>query len=287
MNVSQSFKAAIVSILFLGLVVVGPAPASAGDMWFQQALFLAHIPLGGGQFFTTNYVFTASEGANTTVNVKCFNETSQRIGPVAGVNVELGATGQLAQHTPTTLGVTSDVLFTSTGNGWCWANNVNSGLDFTTQVTVGVTTDLTPGGILNSASSSFVGTTHGSGEVTSAVGGIPFFTTSGGAQHFLILLNALTVSRTVTLTLFDANGIPQGAPLVRNLSGRDLDPLSIPAVFGVVPTPPTSGSMKIVASGTGVLGWYLQVYPTGSRAIFAPIGLDGDNTTQLPSGSAP
>ena len=285
MHASRSFKVAIVGILLLGFVVLSPASGSAGDMWFQQALFLAHIPLGGGQFFTTNYVFTASEGANTTVNVKCFNDTSQRIGPPAGVNVELSATGQLAQHTPTTLGVTSDVLFTSSGVGWCWANNINSGLDFTTQVTVGVTTDLTPGGILNSASSSFVGTTHGSGEVTAGLAGVPFFTTSGGAQHFLVLLNALTTARTVTITLFDANGIPQGSPLVRNLSSRDLDALSIPAVFGV-PTPPTSGSMRIVASGNGVLGWYLQVLPTGSRAVFAPIGLDGDNTTQLPSASA-
>jgi hypothetical protein len=280
MSASQFFKAAIVGILFLGLVVVGPATASAGDMWFQPALFLVHLPLGGGQFYTTNYIFAASEGANTTVNVKCFNDASQRIGPVAGVNVELSATGQVARHTPTTLGVTSDPLFT--GNGWCWANNINSGLDFTTEITLGLTTDLTVGAILNSASSTFVGTSHGLGEVSSAIGGVPFFTTTGGALHFLILLNPLTTARTLTLTLFDANGIQQGAPLVRNLSARDLDALSIPAVFGVA-TPPTSGSVRLNANGNGFNGWYLQIYPTGSRAVFAPIGLDGDNTTQLPT----
>jgi len=286
MNVSQSFKAAIVGILFLGLVAVGPAPASAGNMWFQQALFLAHIPLGGGQFFTTNYVFAANEGA-ASINVKCFNDGFQRIGPLAGVNIALSATGQLANHTPTTLGVASDPLFSS-GVGWCWASIIQSGLDFNTQITVGVTTDLTPNGILNSASSTFIGASTGLGESSANISGVPFFTTSGGAQAFLVLVNALTTTRTLTLTLFDANGIPQGPPLVRSLNGRALLALSVPSAFGV-PTPPTSGSIKITMNapnGQGYLGYFLQVYPNG-RNIFTALGLDGDDTAQLPWAGAP
>jgi hypothetical protein len=54
MSASPFFKATIVGILFLGLVVLGPASASAGNMFREQALSLAHINLGGGQFFTTN-----------------------------------------------------------------------------------------------------------------------------------------------------------------------------------------------------------------------------------------
>src|SRR5262249_40265248 len=158
----------------------------AVNMWWQQAIVLIHVPLGSGLFFTTNYVFTASEGGNTTVNVKCFNETSQRIGPAAGVNVELSATGQLSQQTPTTLAVTTDPLFT--GLGWCWANNVNSGLDFNVQSTIGATTDLTPNALLSNPNAALVAANTGLAETSSNVGGIPFFTTAGGTVNFMFLL---------------------------------------------------------------------------------------------------
>ena len=286
MNVSRSFKVAIVGMLLLGLVVLGPSSASAGNMWFQQALFLAHIPVGGGLFFTTNYAIAANEGA-ASVNVKCFNDSFQRIGPLAGVNVALSATGQVANHTPTALGVASDPLFAS-GFGWCWASVIQSGLDFNTQINVGVTSDLTPGGILNSSSSIFVGVNAGLGETSSNVSGVPFFTTSGGAVAFLVLVNALTTTRTLTLSLFDANGIAQGPPLVRSLNGRALLALQIPNAFGVL-TPPTNGSVRITMNapnGQGYLGYFLQVYPNG-RMLFTALGLDGDDTAQLPLAGAP
>jgi len=286
MNVSRSFKVAIVGMLLLGLVVLGPSSASAGNMWFQQALFLAHIPLGGGLFFTTNYVFAANEGA-ASINVKCFNDSFQRIGPISGVNIAFNATGQVANHTPTTLGVASDPLFAS-GFGWCWASVIQSGLDFNTQINVGVTSDLTPGGILNSSSSIFVGVNAGLGETSANVSGVPFFTTSGGAAAFLILVNALTTTRTLTLSLFDANGNAQGPPLVRSLNGRALLALQIPNAFGVL-TPPTSGSVRITMNapnGQGYLGYFLQVYPNG-RMLFTALGLDGDDTAQLPLAGAP
>ena len=85
MGMRQFVRAGIASILLLGLAFLGPAPASA-DLWRQQAILLLHVPLGGGTFFTTNHMITGTTGA-ITVNVKCFNESSQRIGPAVGVNV--------------------------------------------------------------------------------------------------------------------------------------------------------------------------------------------------------
>ena len=284
MSASQFIKATAVALLFLGVVVFSPIQALAANQWFQQALFLAHINLGGGQFFTTNFVFAATDTGAVSINVKCFNDSFQRIGPPAGVNVALSAVGQVVQHTPTTLGVTTDPLFAS-GAGWCWASSIASGLDYTTQITVGVTTDVTVGGILNSPSSTFVATNTGLGETSSNTGGVPFFTTTGGAQHFIVLLNPLTVTRTLTLNLHDASGNPQGLPLVRVLNGRALNSVSVPAAFGVA-TPPTSGSVRISATGAGWLGWYLQVYANG-RAIFNSIGIDGDFNAQLPLAGAP
>ena len=285
MGTSNFLKTGLVGVLLVGLAVLGPAPASAANMWFQQAIFLLHIPLGGGQFVTTNHVITATEGANTTVNVKCFNDTFQRIGPAPGVNVALNATGQVANHTPTTLLVTTDLLFT--GLGWCWANNINSGLDSNVQTTIGVTSDLTPGGLLNSPGSTLLGTSTGLAETSNNVGGIPFFSTVGGASAFAILLNPLPGAQPVTLQLYNATGVAQGAPLVRNLSGRDLDVLQIPQAFGL-PIPPTTGSVTITAGGNGYLGWIIQVYPTGGgRLLFTPIGLDGDNVFFLDPGDAP
>lgn len=284
MDARQSFKAAIIGILFLGCVGLGPAPASAANQWWQQALLLAHIPLGGGQFFTINYVLTATEGANT-VNIKCFNDALQRIGPAAGVNIQASATGQSAQHTPTTLVVASDPLFAS-GIGWCWANNTNTQLDYNVLTTVGITSNLTPGGILNSPTSTFVAANTGLGETSSGKGGIPYFTTSGGAQNFLIVVNPLTTTQTLTFTLYDSTGFQQGSPLVRVFGGRALQVQSIPGAFGLA-TPPTTGSVSISTTGGGFLGWLIQAYPTGSRLIFTSIGLDGDDTSQLPQSSAP
>ena len=90
MGAKRTFKAGAVGLLFIGLTVLGATPAWATNMWWQQALLLVHIPVGN-QTFTTNYLFTASEGANTTINVKCYNDLLQRIGPVAGVNVMVAA----------------------------------------------------------------------------------------------------------------------------------------------------------------------------------------------------
>jgi hypothetical protein len=286
MDIRQFLKTTVVSLLFLGLVVVGADSALSGNMFREQAIFLAHIPLGGGQFFTTNYVFTATEGAGS-INLKCFNDQFQRIGPLLGVNVSLAATGQMAQHTPTTLAVTTDPLFAS-GVGWCFADTVVGSNDFNSQITVGVTSDLTVGGILNSASSSFIGHNTGLGETSRLNGGTPFFTSAGGAQHFLVLVNPYTTTTTLSLQLFDTSGNQQGPTLSRTLNGRALLAVSVPAAWGLT-TPPTTGNVRIQGAsivGQGYLGWSIQAYPNG-RVIFNAVGLDGDTIDQIPPAAAP
>jgi hypothetical protein len=279
-------------VLVVGLIVLPPAPASASNMWFQQAIVLIHVPLGGGMAFTTNYVFTASDAAPTTVNVKCFNESGQRVGPIAGVNVELNSTGQVRHLTPAELLVLTDPLFTATGIGWCWANNNLGGLDYNVQITIGATSDMGPNGILNSPNSTAVGTNTGLGDTSRNVGGVPFFTTIGGVENYIFLLNPTNAARTVNLQLFDALGTPQGAVLVRNLPPRDLDVLLVPQAFGLS-TPPTSGSVRLSMNpalpvGTsGYTGWFLQPRPIGSRMVFVAIGLDGDFDEPLSLGLAP
>ena len=286
MDARQFLKSAVVGLLFLGLVVVGADSALAGNMFREQAIFLAHIPLGGGQFFTANYVFTASEGAGS-INLKCFNDQFQRIGPLLGVNISLPTTGAVAQHTPTTLAVTTDPLFAS-GVGWCFADTVVGSNDFNSQITVGVTTDLTVGGILNSSSSTFIGHNTGQGETSRLFGGDTFFTTAGGAAHYLVMVNPLTTTTTLNLQLFDINGNQQGATISRTLNGRALISLVVPAAWGLT-TPPTSGNVRITGAsvvGQGWLGWYVQVYPNG-RIIFNSVGLDGDTIDQIPPAAAP
>ena len=278
MDACQSFKARVVGILFLGLVVVGTAPASADITWNQTVMLLFHIPLGDGQFFTTNYVITAS-GGTATVNIKCFSNTLQRIGPAAGVNVSLPAAGQVAQQTPILLGVVGDLFFGG-GVGWCWANNTLSGNLYDTQFTVGITTDLSPGGILNSGTPTFF---VGTGLTQMGIGGdIPFFTTAG-AQNFAFLLNPTSTSVALTLQLFNTSGIQQGSNLNRVLNPREVAVLPIPGVFGL-PTPPMSGSVRITA-GFGFLGWFLSQRANG--LIFSTLGLDINGAILLPAGFAP
>ncbi len=284
MRATQTFMAIILGVLVLGPIVLGAVPASAGNMWFEQAMLLAHIPLGGGQFFTVNYAFASPYGA-TTVNVKCFNDASQRIGPVAGVNVLLSAIGQVVLQTPTTLQVVTDPAFT-TGLGWCWGNG-GTFPQYNVQVTAGITSDLTPGGILNSPTSTFVAANTGLAEAAGA-GGIPYFTTSGGASNFLIVVNPLNVARTLSFTLWDANGIQQGPPLSRLLNAPGFQALSLPGAFGFS-TPPTGGTIQITAPGfvATYLGWLISVYPVGNRLTFTAIGLDENQYFPLPAAAAP
>jgi hypothetical protein len=292
MSARQFLTSGIVGILLLGLIILAPAPGSASTMWWQQVIVLIHVPLGENMAFTTNYVFTANDGAPTTINVRCFNDTSQRVGPQAGVNIELNSTGQVRHVTPAELGVLTDPLFTATGIGWCWTNNNASGLDYNVQITIGATSELGPSGILNSPNSTAVGTNTGLGDTSRNVGGIPSFTTIGGVENYVFLLNPTNAALTVNLQLFDAAGTLQGAVLVRNLSARDLDVVRIPEAFGLT-TPPTSGSLRLsmtpaLPAGTsGYTGWFLQPRPIGGRMVFVPIGLDGDFDEPLPVALAP
>jgi hypothetical protein len=285
MRTNRFTQGAIMAVLFLGVVVFGPVLASAGTQWNQQALLVLHIPVGGGQVFTTNFVFTATENA-TTVNVKCFNDIGSRVGPLAGVNIGFSRSNQVGQHTPTTLGLVSDALFTASGLGWCWASAPDPSVDFNVQATFGATSDLTPGGILSSPGATFIGHAPGSTETTAASGGVPFWTTAGGAQPFLVVLNPLKAASSVTIQLFDANGVLQGTgSLSRPLNPRSLVALVVPASFALT-SPPTNGSIKIAASTGPFLGWYFQEYPNG-RAVFAQVSLDADNTALLPIAEAP
>ena len=120
-----------------------------------------------------------------------------------------------------------------------------------------------------------------------ALGGIPYFTTNGGTQNFLVLVNPLTTTVALTLQLFDATGTKQGADLNRSFSGRSLQVLSIPGVFGVTPTPPTSGSVRITAGGPGFLGWLVMAQSSTGRVQFTAVGLDADNVVPLPVNAAP
>ena len=283
MRLRQLLNAGIARAVLVGLLVVlAPSPAVAGNMWTDQAILLVHIPVSGGQVFTTNYMITATEAA-VTVNIKCFNDASQRIGPIAGVNVPLAATGQVAFHTPSTLLVTTDPLFT--GVGWCWATNVVNDEEYNVQIVVGLTTNLGPNGILTSATSTLVAANTGLAETSSEHGGLPYFTTGPGVQNFLVLVNPLTAGRTLTIQLYDTNGVAQGAPLLRTLNGRGLQVLQVPGAFGL-PLPPASGSVTIIADGNGYLGWIVQVLGS-NRLLFSVIGLDEQDLTLLPQASAP
>ncbi len=142
---------------------------------------------------------------------------------------------------------------------------------------------MTPGGILNSSGSSFVGTSTGLTEYSIGKAGDPFFNSTGGAQHYLVLVNPLPGAGAVTVNPFSTSGNPSTG-INRTLSGRGLLALSIPGVFPQTPTTPTSGSLAML--GASYLGWYLQVFANG-KVIFNPIGLDTDDTALIPLAAAP
>ena len=272
----------LLGVLLAGLCLGAPSAASAANMYGNQVLFLLHMPLGGGTFFTTNYLFAATESDHTIVNVKCFNDAGQRIGPADGVDVDLRLRGDIAQHTPTTLLVTTDPLFSS-GIGWCWAHDPRA-IPYNVQITIGATTNLQPRGILDSTTSTLVGSSMGLDYFLQSIdgrpifGGTPFATADDKTLTYLMLINPTTRDGTVTLTL-------RGRTLRRRLTARSLQALSIPGVFGVGPMP-EGGSVTISVSGRGeggVLGWLVTAQPSTGRLQFTAVGLDASTSDRLPS----
>lgn len=269
-SLNASLKAAIGGALFLAVAVLNPTGAVA-DQWFSQAIPLLHIPLGNGLVFTSNYAFAATGSGAVTVNVKCFNDASQRIGPAPGVNVPLPAAGAVALHTPPTLAVTTDPLFL--GSGWCWAQALTAET-FSSQITVGATTNLGPGAIQNDPNALFVGNSTGLA-VTSRKLGIPYVTIGPGIQDFAMIVNPNPSVVSAAIGLWNASGVLQSPGfLIRNFPGRSLQVLSIPSDLGVV-TPPPSGSVAVgTAEAIGLLGWFFSVRASTNRATFLPAAAD-------------
>ena len=177
--------------------------------------------------------------------------------------------------------MTTDPLFT--GIGWCWANNILNEAGFNVETVLGLTPS--PSTILGSSNSTFVAANAGLTATSSGRGDMPIFFVGGGAQNFLILANPLTTDRILTLLLYDPDGVPLGPPLVRPLTGRGMQVLSVPQAFGVFPLRP-SGSVTMAANGNGYLGWIVQVQPP-TTLLFTAIGLKVDDLTLLTRPSAP
>lgn len=233
--------------------------------------------MGGGRFVTVNWIVFNPTSSGQIVNAKCFNDAFQRVGAAAGVNIELNPFQQ-ASHTPATLGITTDLLFT--GLGWCYFDNGGS-----SQISVAISFGLSggnPGDLLSSATSSFVASATALGYMSVEDGSVPHWTSESGWRFFLLIVNPTTINGTLRLRLYNTAGVQQGADLVRALNARDFDVIALPGAFGLT-TPPTSGAVDLLTSDTSFTGWVLAFNLATSQALLYNLPLIDIETVTINS----
>ncbi len=197
-----------------------------------------HFPSSGGGApgpWSTVYTVSNTTSTATTVNVKCYNEFAQRVGPAAGTTFTLTAFN-MNFYTPEALLLTTDPLFN--GFGWCYfavtaGDSISVGVGTGMRGIAGNTT------IFGSNNSRAIAMDTAQRMVTIDDGSVPFWTKQVSWTTYLLSINPTTTSRNLTVNVYDDNNVFQGA-LNTTLSPRDMDILVISnvgaATFGTAPT---------------------------------------------------
>lgn len=240
----------------------------------------AHFPFSGGGApgpWSTVYTVSNTTSTATTVNVKCFNEFTQRVGPAAGTSFTLTAFN-MNFYTPEALGLTTDPAFN--GFGWCYFA-VTAGDSISVGVGTGVRGIAGNPTIFGSNNSRAIAMDTAQRMVTIDDASVPFWTKQASWTSYLVSVNPTTTSRALTVNVYDDTGTFQGA-LNTTLSPRDLDMLVISSVG-----PALFGAADVKINGRGFVGWVAGLNSASLELFLYGVPLYEFETSALVPGDRP
>ncbi len=263
-------------ILLLAFSNVWANGSRESNLVAPYAHFVWAAPPATGPF-TTHYLINNVAGATNTVNVKCYSDSNnQRVGPAAGTTFNI-APNAIAWADPASLGLTTDPSFT--GFGWCYF----AGSQF---MTVGFVTGISVGGNLittNNSRAVMSGTAQH--YVSTEMAGIPYWTSEGSWETYVLAMNPTNTTRTLTLNAYRNNGTLLGT-WTPTLQNRDLDYGTIASLIGV-PTTTAWGSAEISINGRGFVGWIAGINFSSFQAFIVPIPLSTATLSSLTNADRP
>lgn len=250
--------------------------AQGADLVAPYAHFAAS---GGGAAgpWSTTFLVSNMAATSKTVTIKCYNDASVQIGPVAGTPVFLGAYGW-DYFTPEVLGLTTAPAFT--GFGWCYFATSNN------TVAVGVATGIRgvagDPSIFGNNSSRAIAMDAAQAMVTTAFSNLPFWTKQANWASYLVSINPTTTSRTLTVNVYDGAAVLRGTSSPP-LSARDMNLLEISTLGGTA----TFGGAEVLINGRGFVGWVAGFNSASLELFFYGVPLFDGSTSPLVAGDRP
>ncbi|GEM_PF-3594107 len=235
---------------------------------------------------TTHYLISSTTSVGATVNVKCYNDQIQRVGPAAGTTVTLGSFA-MEPWDPVSLGLTGDLLFT--GLGFCYFADTGVGDDFAVSFLVGISDG---NNLITTNNAVAITADTAQSNVSGDDANIPYWTEEGSWDTYALIVSPKATGSDLDMKVYDAAGTLLGtwaAPGTPGLAPRDLDMASI---VGEVPGAAGGwGHADLDADsapvGFGYMGWIIGLNNTSLQAFMHPIPLDKNDTTALGSGDRP
>jgi hypothetical protein len=271
--------AGVVAVLLCLLGGVTPVAAGPDETTDLAAMYI-HLPIGipgvaTGPYSTVFYVSNTTS-ASTTVVIKCYNSTFDRVGPAGGTIVSLGAF-DVDIFNPVSLGLTTSPFFD--GVGWCYfARTV--GDDFAVAFALGIQ-GTNPAGpplfhpIFTSNATVAIATGTGQASISDEDGNAPLWVGGSNWATFLIAVNPTTTTfGTLVVNVYGTGGNFLGTAS-DTLSPRDLDVYTLSGFGG------TDGTADVGRAASpfvrGYMGWVLGLNLVSLESFLYNLPLDKDD----------
>jgi hypothetical protein len=275
-----------VALLASGLATT-PAAAGPNETTDLVAMY-AHILVSTGGAtgpFSTVFYMANGTSSNVDVNVKCYNDILQRVGPAAGVTFTLSPF-DTDVATPAILQLTTDPNFT--GLGFCYFART-AGDDFAVTFAMGIQGSNPPifalHPLFSSNASLAIGASTAQAMVSSDDSNVPLWLGAPNWETFLILVGATanTVGN-VRTDIYNTGGALLGSQ-TRSLEARDVELYTLSAAGGnhgmADITRATAGAAR------GYMGWVYGVNLVTYEGILYDLALDKDDATALAPADRP
>ena len=290
MKVNGVFRRTLTGVLGLAstalLLSQSPAWANSNEASDLVAPY-GYLAMSAGSApgpLTTHYLISSTTAFGATVNVKCYNDQIQRVGPAAGTTVTL-APFAMEPWDPVSLGLTADPLIT--GLGFCYFA-VTAGDDIAVSFLVGISDG---NNLITTNNAVAITADTAQSNLSDDDANIPYWTEEGSWDTYVLLVSPRATGSDLDMDVYNAAGALLGtysAPGIPGLAPRDLDMASI---VGEIPA--TAGGWGHAdldaagAAGFGYMGWVVGLNNASLQAFMYPIPLDIDDVNPLVSGDRP